>query len=377
GQSSFGAWPWYMAQARPFVIPAALAAKYTGSDPIPFDEAIGSGPFTLTEWLPGNKVTYDRFDGYVPRTDPRSGLTGSREAFLDQILLLEVPDMNSRVAALRTGQVDFSDIVGNDFKQQLEDDPNTVVVVISPDHSPGAFINKSIPPTNNVKALQAIQLSINYADAMAAFGPPGTYLLGHQVFVIGGAWDTQAGIAEVFEDNTSFVPSEAMLAKARTLWQEALDETGFTGPIELMNATDLPHYGSLLVMKENMEAVGIEVDMPALDWATVAGRSSTECTWHLATTGWNAWDPISNPGFSDTWKCGWDNQEMFDMIDEFRAAATAEEQQALIDQIQIEKIRSVPYIHFGQLNALNVHRVEVKGYVGYLELSLDGLWLDR
>ena len=375
---SFGLFPWYGGANYANVVPEELATTYTGSTPIPFDEAVGSGPFKLTEWLPGNRVVYDRFTDYIPRSEPKSGDAGSREAYVDRTIFLEVPDMNTKVAALQTGQADFGELIGNDFLYQLQDDPNTTVVIISPDHSPGVFINKSIPPFNNTKARQAAQLAVDYESAMAAFGPPETWQLCHQIYVCGGGWKSDVGIVETFEALDNFKPTQTMLAKAKQLYEEALAEEGFSGPWILLNATDLTHYGSLLVFKDNMEAIGMEVEMPALDWATVAGMESKECdTWQMGVTGWNTYDPITNSGFSDTWKCGWDNVEIQDLMEAFTKAATLEEQLVLIDQIQDLKIREVPYIHFGQLNALNVHRVEVKGYESFLNLSLDGLWFDK
>ena len=375
----FGVFPWYASWPAIFIFPEALAIKYPQADPIPWDEAVGSGPFKLIEWLPGNLLKYERFAAYIPSPDPRSGEAGSREAFVDAIRELEVPDTNTKMAAFEAGQADFGEGISGDFLDIARDNAQLVAVITSPDHSPGLFINKSIPPFSHVKARQAIQLAINYEDAIATFGPPEMYVLGHQVFVIGGAWSTDAGIVEMFESVDQFTPTDSMKARARQLWAEAAAESGWdvTKPILMMNATDLQHYGSNVVAKENIEDVGIPVDMPAMDWATVAGRSSTDCDWHLAITGWNAYDPISNPGFSTTWKCGWDNQNVQDLITDFARAGSIEEQRVIIDKIQIEKINDPPYIHYGQLNGLIVHRTEVQNFQNFINFSLDGVWLDK
>jgi peptide/nickel transport system substrate-binding protein len=374
---AFGVFPFYMGQSFMGVIPAALANKYPQSEPIPWEEIVGAGPMMVADYSPGNVLTYERYDAYNPRSDPKTGKAGSRQAYLDGIKLIDVPDANTKMAALETGQLDFTDIISNDFLAIAQDNPQLVAVIVSPDHSPGMFINKSIPPFNSVKARVAVQLVINYRDAMSTFGPPGTWQLGHQVFVLGGTWDMDAGIADMFESTDNFEPTPAMIARAQVLWAEAAEETGWdvTQPIQMMNATNMAHYGSLVVAKQNMEDAGFPVDMPAMDWATVASRSSSDCDWNLAITGWNAYDPIGNPGFSTTWKCGWDNQEVQDLIKEYSQALTLEAQQAVVAKIQIAKINDPPYIHYGQLNGLNIHRVEVKGYENFLQLSLDGVWL--
>ncbi|MCH8205543.1 MAG: hypothetical protein IH956_00885 [Chloroflexi bacterium] len=374
----FGVMPFYMGQAILAIIPADLAIAYPQSEPIPWEEIVGAGPMMVVDYSPGNVLTYEKFEGYKPRSDPKTGWAGSREAYLDGLKLIDVPDGNTKMAALETGQLDFADIMSNDFLEIVRGNKRLVAAIVSPDHSPGMFINKSIPPFNSVKARVAVQLVINYRDAMSTFGPPGTWQLGHGVFVIGGTWDIDDGIVDMFEAVDNFEPTEAMIARAKVLWAEAAEETGWdvTQPIHMMNATNMAHYGSLVVAKQNMEDAGIPVDMPAMDWATVASRSSSDCDWNLAITGWNAYDPIGNPGFSTTWKCGWDNQEVQDLIKEYGAAQSFEEQRAIVGKIQIAKINDPPYIHYGQLNALNVHRVEVKGYEVFLEVSFDGVWLD-
>jgi len=376
----FGVMQWTMGANVPgmSVIPADLATKYPQSEPIPWEEIVGAGPYKVSDYAPGNVLTYVKYEDYNPRSDPKTGMAGSREVYVDSLKLIDVPDGNTKLAALETGQLDYVDALPNDFLEIVRGNPQLVAAIKSPDHSPGLFINKSIPPFNSVKARVAIQLVINYRDAMLAFGPEDMMTLGHQVFVIGGGWDSNAGIDDMFESTDNFAPTPAMIARAQKLWAEAAEETGWdvTKPFLMMNATNLAHYGSNVVAKQNFEDAGFLVDMPAMDWATVASRSSSDCDWNVAITGWNAWDPVSNPGFSTTWKCGWDNQEVQDLIKDFTRASTLEEQQVIVDKIQILKINDPPYIHYGQLNAMDAHRVEVRGFSAFIHIVMTGIWLD-
>jgi len=368
-----------MGQSIVGIIPASLATKYPQSEPIPWEEIVGAGPATVVDYSPGNVLTYGKYEGYNARTEPKAGYAGTREMNLDGIKLIDVPDGNTKMAALETGQLDFADKISNDFIEIARGNSDLQAIITSPDHSPGMFINKSIPPFSSVKARVAIQLVIHYDDAMAAFGPPDTYQLGHRVFVLGGTWDVDDGIVDMFEATDNWKPTPAMIARAQKLWAEAAEETGWdvNEPIHMMNATNLAHYGSLVVAKQNIEDAGFPVDMPAMDWATVASRSSSDCDWNLAITGWNAYDPIGNPGFSTTWKCGWDNQKVQDLIKDYSRALSFEDQKKIVGQIQWEKINDPPYIHFGQLNALSVARNAVRNYENFLQLTFDGVWLDE
>lgn len=374
----FGVMQWNMGTSLMSVIPAALAAKYPQSEPIPWEEIVGAGPLTIADYSPGNVAHLAKWAAYNSRTEPKAGNSGSREHYADGLKLIDVPDGNTKMAALETGQLDVVDRLPNDFLDIVRENKSLVAIIMSPDHSPGIFLNKSIPPLNHVKARVALQLVINYREAMLAFGPADMMTLGHQVFVIGGTWDMDAGIDDMFESNENFGPTPAMLARATKLWNEAAAETGWdvSQPIEMMNATNIAHYGSLVVAKQNMEDAGFPVNMPAMDWATVASRSSSDCDWNIAITGWNAFDPVSNPGFSTTWKCGWDNQEVQDLIKDFTKASTLAEQKDIVAKIQIAKINDPPYIHFGQLNGMHALGANVRNFENFLQIVFAGVWLD-
>jgi peptide/nickel transport system substrate-binding protein len=61
----------------------------------------GTGPFRLTRVLPRETAEFARFDGYWDQ---------SHKAKVDAIRLLPIPEANSRLAALRSGQVDWIEV---------------------------------------------------------------------------------------------------------------------------------------------------------------------------------------------------------------------------------------------------------------------------
>lgn len=63
---------------------------------------VGTGPFTVTQWQRGDRITLTKNDGYTP-------LSGSTKPRLDGITWRFLPDSTSRYAALRAGQVDVID----------------------------------------------------------------------------------------------------------------------------------------------------------------------------------------------------------------------------------------------------------------------------
>jgi ABC-type transport system substrate-binding protein len=67
--------------------------------------AAGTGPFRLTRVLPRENAELARFDGYWDQ---------NHKAKVDVIRLLPIPEANSRLAALRSGQVDWIEVPPSD-----------------------------------------------------------------------------------------------------------------------------------------------------------------------------------------------------------------------------------------------------------------------
>src|SRR5258708_26700212 len=62
--------------------------------------AAGTGPFRITKVVPRQEADLARWDGYWDVT---------RTAKVDNVVLMPIPEANSRLAALRSGQVDWID----------------------------------------------------------------------------------------------------------------------------------------------------------------------------------------------------------------------------------------------------------------------------
>jgi peptide/nickel transport system substrate-binding protein len=85
-----------------FVMPARIAA----TDPFrQIGEYLGSGPmrFVRSEWVPGAKAAFEKFDGYVPRQEPASWLAGGKNIVVDRIEWITIADPATAAAALQRG----------------------------------------------------------------------------------------------------------------------------------------------------------------------------------------------------------------------------------------------------------------------------------
>src|SRR6478672_11055430 len=89
-----------------FMMPKRLADT-PGDKPIP--EQIGSGPFKFVqgEFQPGVKAVYEKNKDYVPRKEPANWTSGGKVVKVDRVEWITMPDAQTAVNALQSGDIDF------------------------------------------------------------------------------------------------------------------------------------------------------------------------------------------------------------------------------------------------------------------------------
>src|SRR4029079_10446073 len=145
----------------PIIVPKRLAETPANQQ---MQESIGAGPYELVpaEFVPGSKVVYKKFAGYVPRPEPANGLGGGKIANFDRIEILNITDPQTAFAALSAGEIDVIVNPSFDFLPAMRADPN-ITVKVTVQLGPLGFIrmNWLYPPFNDVRARQAVQWLTN------------------------------------------------------------------------------------------------------------------------------------------------------------------------------------------------------------------------
>ena len=103
----------------PFMMPKRLAETPAGKA---IAEQIGSGPFKFVqaEFQPGVKVVYEKNTDYVPRKEPASWTAGGKVVKVDRVEWLTMPDAQTAVNALQSGDIDFMENPPFDLLPVLE-----------------------------------------------------------------------------------------------------------------------------------------------------------------------------------------------------------------------------------------------------------------
>ncbi|MDR3172607.1 MAG: ABC transporter substrate-binding protein [Treponema sp.] len=110
----------------------------------------GTGPFTLGEWIPDNRVSVHKFPDYFIPGEPK----------LDTIEFYIMTDSSARLAALRTGSVDAI-AADTSMIPLVARDANINTISYQSRNYSALFLNVKLPQLQDVRVRQAISLALN------------------------------------------------------------------------------------------------------------------------------------------------------------------------------------------------------------------------
>ena len=141
------AWPEFLPLlTSQSAIGAYIPSPKAVTDKIQNRAPIGTGPFMFKEWSTGDKLVVVKNPNYWRKGQP----------YLDQVVYRNMPDMQSRFASLKAGEVD---IIYTDMgKDILEAKADADLQVWATDNNGAGifYLNTSKPPFNDVRVRRAI-----------------------------------------------------------------------------------------------------------------------------------------------------------------------------------------------------------------------------
>lgn len=204
---------------------------------------IGSGPFMLTEYTPGNRAILKRNPDYFEPGLP----------YLDEVHQVYIKEYAAQMSALKTGEVHIMYLAPVEIMPQLEGDPNIDVVQASAPSFQPLVMNVAEKPFNDVRVRQALRLAIDRETMMeAATGGFGTLGNDHPVPPANPFYD------EAQPRNTRDV------ARAR----ELLAEAGYPDGIDITFYTSTARPGleeAAVVAQQVLAEANIRVTIESVD----------------------------------------------------------------------------------------------------------------
>ncbi len=335
----------------PCIMPERLA-KTSPHDQV--TEMVGSGPFRFlaNERVPGSRVVYEKFAGYVPRADgPAQYTAGPKPVYFDRVEWTVSPDPATNAAAMCAGEFDWWENPTIDLEPVLKQGSGLTVTVKDHLGEIGCLrFNDLFPPFNNPAVRRVVVSAVNQRDYMAAVAGSEPELVLDKVglFVPGSPMASTVGI-----DTMQGMKDPAKL-------QAALKEAGYKGEkVVVLAASNFPTINAIAQVGGDMlKRIGFNVDYQSLDWGTVVTRRASRKP--VDQGGWNIFftflggpgnvTPASDIALKSDGK-GWFGWPTDPKMEELRLAwfdaPTQAGQQKLCADMQAEFFRNPSYAPLG------------------------------
>jgi peptide/nickel transport system substrate-binding protein len=349
----------------PFMMPKRLAETPPGQA---ITEQVGSGPFKFIkdEFQPGVKAVYEKNPDYIPRKEPASWTAGGKVVKVDRVEWITMPDAQTAVNALQSGDIDFMEVPPIEMLPILESNSDIKIETLNKlGFQTYGRMNFLLPPFDNPKVRRAALLAVNQKDVLDALvGNPKYYEVCGAYFVCGTPLATEEGAGALTKGGNI----EAA--------KKALAESGYDGtPVVILAPTDVVLLKAQpVVVAQQLRQAGFKVDLQATDWQTVVSRRANQKP--VSEGGWNMFftfsvapdsmNPIANfamngKGKNGAW-FGWpDDPKIEELKDKFVRTPGAEEQKKIAAEIQAEAYDKVIYLPLGQFQSPSAWRKSLTG----------------
>ena len=352
--------------------PASIL-EAAGDDPMTnADQYIGTGPYRLVEWQRDAAMTFERFDEYQSSSEEPMGYGGKKYAYADMIEFIPVPDEAARVAGLQAGDYDIGLEIGNDQYPVLQDFPGVIAEILAPTNWDVFFLNWQSPMMENLAMRQAVQAAFDHLPMLQSGRGGDEFIrLDPGLMMQQTPWHSTVG-------EEHYNVNDPELARAK------LEEAGYDGtPLRFLTTQEYSYmYGEAIVAQQQLEAVGITVDLQVVDWATVLERRAIPEEWDMFGTGHGfVPDPsqISYVGQMNQYPGWWSSESSLELAAQLLAESEFDTRMPIFEQIQEAHYTEIPAIKIGDSSEVSFRAERVGGWDGQFERGEKfwNLWLDE
>jgi len=239
-------------------------------------DAIGTGPFLLTDFVDGQAATLTKNTLYWGHDEryPQNQLP-----YADKISVLIIPNQPTALAAMRAGKIDVTDGLNIQAAEAMKQSNPEIGQVSYPGTACQTMdMVDTLTPFSDIRVRQALQQSINLPDLAA------NYYLGTtvsvpsdmtSVYLTGYGWPYQQWPAALQADY-AYNPTNA-----KALLAAAGYPSGFTSTCIVDSSSDLNLFA---IVQSDFSAIGVTMnvdEMPSASWTSYVetSRKATGLIW--------------------------------------------------------------------------------------------------
>ncbi len=358
-----GRLPLFLAHQEEFIMPEEIANKYMKEQ---LKEFVGTGPFKFGERQPDRFTKFVRFENYAARPGEPNGWVGRKTVYVDEMLVLPVPEDSVRADGVITGEYHFGELLNPDSYESLKSNPNINAYIVKPYYWSAIHLNKKQGLFTDLRMRKAVKLAIDLEPGWrAAWGSPEFWRLQPAMGSPETGWYTEVTKSEYNKKS----PDQA---------KALLKEAGYKGEtVRWLTTKEYSYnYAFALASKPQLEAVGMRVELDVVDWATLIQRRAKPELWDIFVTGHDTpVHPLLQPFMNAAWPGWWDSPEKTRIYNALFAEVDDKKAQALVEDMERLVMKEVPYVKIGEYFALRGARKELRGYINPVHFFFWNCWL--
>lgn len=345
-------------------------AEDAGDQPLDQAQIIGTGPYALDSWTSGQEIVLKKFADYSARSEDWDGLTGKKEAHIEQLNFKIVKDPQVMLNGVKTGLYDYAQNIPTDLYQTVENEPSIETIsfingysTITPD--------KSEPPFDDIKVRQALNYGLDKeAIAKSVYGDQAFYELDGALF----SPEQDALYSDQGLDDYLVYDPE----KAKAL----LEASSYQGEtLKMIYASDYTQYANIAeIAKEQLSQIGMNIELVAYDWATFLDKWQDPTNWDLETVGWSTRFSPNELGMLvlDSSSSGWyESDQWHDLTTDWNLATDETTRQDILSQMNQTIYEELPFIKISNVSTLDIKSNQLKADHDWVGQRFWNSWLEK
>ena len=373
------------------VAPEVIRAHGDMSD---WQNVVGTGPFMLTDFVPGSSVTYTRNPNYW-NSDPLH--PGNQLPYADEVKYYVIPEPEARVAAFRSGRVAlpgmyWSSLTFEQRRTLAQTNPELVEVTIPGEQSTTFTFRLDRPPFDDKNVRIAMQKSIDAAQLNDLYydGKGDTTPYGYVTTLTNGMNVPYAQWSDDIKAQYEYDPEEAERLLDEAGYPRGADGIRFKAGWDVTTAwghdVDLAQ-----AVTTYFDAIGVDVEVNELPDGTTMqdrlnagshGGITAGCCRHAP---YDAYASMRYRFYGDPGLYHGTTDETFNALMDQIAAVTDNETMAeLVRAVDLHYISEMWSVSWPLSPIGIMHQPWLKGYTGQLGAAMEGgvyllpyLWIDQ
>ncbi len=312
------------------------------SDDYLISEYIGTGPYLISQWYPGDYIEIARFENYEPYGyDKSSGPDTLRYFF--------VPDGTTRRMGLESGQYDAVDCILSDDIPALSENDDIKLLQGDESGTIALVLNKRSGIFTDVEMRRALSLLIDRNELMSA-------CYGDYGYSIDSAYMEKESPWYVSPEDDPYSIRDEQKGK------EIL--SSYEGPIRILSSNTSNLDKIAIALSSELEKHGIKTEVIVLDWASFIEKRRDASSWDVFISAYTKTALAQMKSYLSDANPGWlEDEKALLMLDALNKAESLEEAYGLWNETQRYLWDIVPAIVPGHYSTVYGIRSDLEGVI--------------